>query len=267
MRMTGLGRATVLMTSMIVLVGCEVAFAQHDSETVNKTLPFPSDGTLRLRNFSGDVRITTTNGRDVAIKAVREANRDQLDHIKLDIQSSGSTISIDANMRDSGWSDRNHNDNVVKTTFDIQVPASAKLDVDVFSSPVTVDGVTGEQRLKTFSGKISVTGARAAVTAESFNGDVDIDARQASSPEMTIQTFSGHIGARLADTTRASVTFDTFSGRFDSDLPLSIHSNHSRDRVRPGRSTASTSSDRSTPASDDSRLRFHTFSGDVHISK
>ena len=50
---------------------------------------------------------------------------------------SGSTVSIDANKRDSASDrdrhDRNDNDNnVVETEFDIQVPASAELDVEVF---------------------------------------------------------------------------------------------------------------------------------------
>src|SRR5271169_6673084 len=104
MTLTGLGRGGALVASLMLVGACDVAFAQKESETVNKTVAYPSNGTLKLRNFSGDVHITATNGHDVVIKAVREADRDRLDHIKLDIETSGSTVSIQANKRDADWS-------------------------------------------------------------------------------------------------------------------------------------------------------------------
>src|SRR5205814_10035237 len=141
-------------------------------------------------------------------KAVREADRDRLDHIKLNIETSGSTVTIDANKRDPDWSKSNTDNNVVHTTFDIQVPASAMLDVDVFSSDLTISGVTGTQNLKTFSGTIAVTGLKAAVTAETFSGGVNIDAKAAgATPELSVNTFSGSVTAKLSDNVKGAVAF------------------------------------------------------------
>jgi len=269
MRLTVLGRATALAAGVMAVAACDVVLAQKESETVNRTVAFPANGTLKLRNFSGDVHITATSGHDVVVKAVRDAERDRLDHVKLDIESSGSTVSIDANKRDDSWRERDNN--VVHTTFDIEVPASAMLDVDVFSSHVTIEGVTGSQRLHTFSGEITVNGAKSPITAETFNGDVDIEAKAAgASPDLTVHTFSGHISAKLADNAAGSVTFDSFSGRFDSDLPLALHSagraRDTRDRHR-GDQSSDTKSTTSPAPSGDSKLQFHTFSGSVKIVK
>lgn len=254
MRMTGIGRSVILSAALAALP--LAAFAgQNDTETVDKTVPFPDHGTLKLRTFSGDVHITGTSGRDVVIHAVRRADRDRLDHIKLDISTSGSTVTIDANKRDDSW-DRHHDDNVVKTDFEIQVPASAVLDVNGFSSDVAIKGLTGEQKLKTFSGDITVTGAKGAVSAETFSGSVDVDLADAgASPALDAHTFSGRITARLAENAKGDVSFDSFSGSFDSDVPLTLRSmSRRRTSATVGGGSGST-------------LSFHTFSGSVKIRK
>jgi len=263
MRLTVLGRASVLAAGVMMATACDVVFAQKVSETVNKTVPLPSGGTLKLHNFSGDVKITATNGRDVVIKAVREADRDRLDHIKLEIETSGSTVTIEANKRDESWSKSVTDNNVVHTTFDIQVPASAMLDIDVFSSDLTIAGVTGKQNLKTFSGTIAVTGAKAAVTAEAFSGEIEVEAKAAgANPELNLSTFSGNIKGLLADSVKGAVSFDSFSGHFNSEIPLAVQST-SRSRNARGR----TSDSRADTASAGSTLYFHTFSGNVKVTK
>ncbi len=141
MRMTGLGRWGA--AAAMVMAMAPVALAQKQSETIDKTVPLPSNGTVKVRNFSGVIHITGTNGRDVVVKAVRTAERDRLDHIKLDISTSGSTVTIDANNRDDSWNKSHHDDNVVHTDFEIQVPSSSNLDVYGFSSELTVAGVSG----------------------------------------------------------------------------------------------------------------------------
>ncbi len=224
--------------AVLALAASIVARAEEETEHVDRTLAFPSDGTLQLHNFSGDVHITGTSGKDLVIRAVRRAERDRLDHIALDIQTSGSTVTIDANKRDPGWQQDKSN-NVVETSFEIEVPAGANLDVDVFSSNLDIKGVAGAERLKTFSGKVTVDAAVAG-----------------AAPRLTAETFSGGIRVRLADSVKGDVDFKSFSGSFNTQLPLTLHkAGHNRvSGALPG------------PARD-STLKFTTFSGDVHLTK
>lgn len=203
-----------------------------ETETVDRAVAFPANGRLRLKNFSGDIRIVGTRGRDVVVKARRRAARPQLDHIKLDIQTSGATVTIDANKRDDQWEREDHNNNVVETTFEIEVPASATLDIDAFSSDVIIEGVEGEQQLKTFSGDITVKGARNDVEAETFSADITLD---------------------LGSNARGNVRFSTFSGGIDA--PITLPSGR-----RWGKSVEGTLPGGSGPA-----LRVKTFSGDLTI--
>ncbi len=214
------------------------ARGQEVIEHVDRTLAFPSGGTLQLHNFSGDVHITGTSGKDLVIHAVRRAERERLDHIELDIQASSSTVMIDANKRDPAWKEHNNN-NVVETYFDIKVPAGAKLEVDAFSSNLDIKGVSGAERLKTFSGNIAVDAAAAGTT-----------------PRLVAETFSGGIRVRLADSVKGDVNFESFSGSFDTDLPLTPRSaGHKR------------GSSALTAPGGDRPLTFTTWSGQVHVTK
>jgi len=247
-------RLMAAAATLALVVAPAAAFAQTESETVERTLRLPANGTVELKNFSGDIRITASSGDQVVIKAIRRATRDRLDHIKLDIAESGSTIRIDANKRDPDWNERENN--VVETTFDIQVPASARLDVGAFSSDVTITNVTAPQKLKTFSGDITVDGARGALDVESFNGRIQVDLRGAGAdPEIDAETFSGSIEARMADNARGRIEFKSFSGSFNSDLPLSNQSLNKRN-VKAD-----------LPGGTGKTLRFDTFSGELKIVK
>jgi len=274
MTVTGWGRAAMvigLAASMVVGVDAQQSrngnarnradSRSGDTETVTKTVSLPANGTLRVRTFSGYVHVTGTNSRDVTIKAVRTASRDVLDHVQLTIGTSGSTVTIDANDKDRNWSRNRGDDQVVSTDFDIEMPASASLDVNGFSSPVEVTNVTGDERLETFSATITVTGAKGWIDAHTFSGHVDVDLVAAGSkPHLAAHTFSGSIRAKLADTAKADVQFNSFSGQFDSDLPLTMHSSR-RNRV-----LGHVGSDSESSASDGA-LKFETFSGGVRIVK
>ncbi len=227
----------------LFLVGPAPAFAQRDNdrdrgpretETVDRTVPFPANGTLRLKTFSGRVKITGTSGDQVVIHAVRRASRDRLDDIKLEITTSGSTVEIDANHRVV----ERRNDNVVDTEFDIQVPARARLDVKTFSAPVTVIGVNGSQNIDGFSSSVTIESSE-------FGDGNDID----------VNTFSGDVRLRLPASAKGNISFNSFSGSFESDLPVTLNSSSKRNFR--GSLNGGGAGD----------FRLKTFSGDVTISR
>jgi len=227
---------------------------QKETERVDRTIPFAPGGTVHLKNFSGSVRITGTNDGQITIAAVRRATRERLDHIKLDIQPGTSEITINANQRDKGWSERNNN--VVETELDIKVPADTRLDVDAFSSAVRISGVRGKQRVHTFSGEIVLRGSTGPLDLESFSGDVDLEVVDATaSPDLEVKTFSGNITAVMPDATSGNVRFNSFSGALRSDIPLTLETGGKRSfraRLNDGGG---------------SDIYFKTFSGDVRIRK
>jgi DUF4097 and DUF4098 domain-containing protein YvlB len=212
------------------------AAAQKQTETVDRTFPFAAGGTLKLKNFSGDVRITGTAAAEVVVHAVRKATRERLDNIKLDIQASGSTIEIEANRRNPNWDEKDNN--VVETEFQIQVPFGTDLDLYAFSGALKVREVIGE------------------IKAQTFSGDIDLDVSRASdAPRIETETFSGDITARVPPGANGRVEFNTFSGELNADVPLTMERG-SRRSIRAGMGSGT-----------GERLEFKTFSGDVKLLK
>jgi DUF4097 and DUF4098 domain-containing protein YvlB len=211
---------------------CAVALASpalaKDTERVDRTVQIRANGKLQLNNFSGKVTITGTGRADVAVHAVRRADRDRLNHIHLEISETGSGILIEANKKDDDWRDRDNN--VVETDFEIEVPSDVNLDVTVFSSNVSVKDVRGSQKIHTFSGEVDLTGVWGSIDANTFSGDITVGLANA--------------GGR--------VDFDSFSGSLHSDPPMQLHSTSRR------RFTADI-------GSGNNEYHFKTFSGDVRI--
>lgn len=232
--------------------------AADETERVNRVIPFAAGGTLKLKNFSGSVRITGGDRDEIAITAVRRAPRERLDRVKLDIQTSATLVTIDANRKESwsfGWDSHN---NVVETEFEIQVPARTNLEVKVFESPVTVTAVSGSHHVHAFSGELRLHEVAGAITARTFSGDIEIaEAGWKDGQDLDVHTFSGDIVVRLPETARAKVNFNSFSGDLSSDLPLMLRSK-SRGRVVADLNGGS-------EAAGD--VRFRTFSGDVRIKR
>jgi DUF4097 and DUF4098 domain-containing protein YvlB len=224
----------------------------RETETVDRTLSLPPGGTVRLKTFSGRVKITGTGGSQVVIHAVRRATAERLRDIKLEIQQQGDVIEIDANHRVV----ERRNDNVVETDFDIQVPAQAKLDLRTFSAPIDVTGVSGNMIVDGFSSEIRLTDIAGPVRVKTFSGEVNVQARSwTEGDDVDVNTFSGGVTLRLPSNARGDIEFDTFSGSFNSDLPVTL-STSSRRNFR-GSLNGGGSTD----------FRLKTFSGDVSIRR
>lgn len=224
----------------------------RETETVDRTLTLQPGGTVRLKTFSGRVNITGSGAGQVVIKAVRRATRERLDDIKLEITQNGNVIEIDANHRIV----ERHNDNVVETDFDIQVPTVVKLDLRTFSAPVTAANVSGDLVVDGFSSDVRLTEVAGPIRVKTFSGGVTIQARSwTDGNDLNVDTFSGDVTLRLPDTARGDITFDSFSGSFNSDLPVTLTSSSKRNfrgSLNGGGNTD---------------LRLKTFSGDVSIRR
>jgi Toastrack DUF4097 len=253
--------APVAAIAVLTALGIpDLAFSSpKETERVEKTVTMAPGGTLTLKNFSGKVTITGESRGDVHIVALRTAEKDRLANIKLDVQSDGRDVTIDANKRGEGWTEKKNN-NVVETVFEIRMPDRANLDVDVFSSPVQITGVTGSHHVHGFSSDLRLDRINGPIEAETFSGGIYLaPASWQQNQSVKAKTFSGDIEMRVPQAAAARVQFDSFSGDVKSDIPLTLKSKSKR-KMEAEFNTA----DATVAAGD---LSFKTFSGDVRIVK
>jgi DUF4097 and DUF4098 domain-containing protein YvlB len=248
--------AAVLVVAAASSPSVAAAGQRTETERVTRQVALEAGGTVRLKNFSGKVTITGTSESGVSVDAVRRAPRERLDHIKLDVQTSGSTVTIDANKNDSWLDSMWGRNNVVETELTVRVPTRTNLDVAVFSSPVTVSHVTGRHEVHGFSSSLQLNDVSGRVRAHTFSGAVRVQLAAAEDqPELDLDTFSGDIDVRLPERAHANLTFTSFSGDLQSDLPLTL----TRTSRRNVHGTLN--------GGDGHDMRFKTFSGDVKISR
>ena len=251
-----LSRAPLAAALTLLALGIPslAAAAAKETERVERTVPLAAGGTLVLKNFSGRVEITGEPRTDVAIVAIRKATRERLDNIKLDVQSDGKTVRIDANKKVENWDEKN--DNVVETDFTIKVPQSANLDLKVFSSPVQISGVTGTHKVHGFSSDLRLDRVTGSVDAETFSGQIYLaPAAWQQGQSVRAKTFSGDIEVKLPESAAGTIEFDSFSGDVDSQLPLTLQTKSKR-KLRASLNDAA-----------GGQLDFKTFSGDVRLIK
>lgn len=250
---TTLRQILALAFFVSVLAPAAQAAAQSETEEVNRTIPFQPGGTLKLKNFSGDVRIVGSNTTDVVIHAIRRAPRERLDRIRLTIESSGSTVTINAN--DRVEDDESRENNVVETEFEIRVPRQTDLEVNVFSSPVTVEEVGGRHKVHGFSGNLRLLKIAGSVDAKTFSGSIRLEAAEwGAGQDLDLNTFSGDVEVILPDQAGADVRFNSFSGDISSDVPLMLQSQSRR-------------SLRATLNNGGGDVRVQTFSGHVRLGR
>ena len=137
---------------------------------------------------------------------MRHAPQAQLDRIKLDIQSAGSNV-VDRR-RESPRQllvGIHSGHNVVDTDFDIKVPRKTQLELDVFSTPVTVTGVDGPHNVHGFSSSIVLNDVTGSVRAHTFSGSVTIREKTWESDQnIDVDTFSGSIELHVPDNARGT---------------------------------------------------------------
>jgi len=230
----------------------------RETEQVDRTIAFQPGGTLRLKNFSGDIRITGVDAGEVTIHAVRRATRERLDRIKLTIETSGAVLTINANDRGYG-DDRDDDDydrdrnNVVETSFEIRLPRMTSLDVHSFSSEIVIDNVEGRHKINNFSGDLRLTRMAGPVRAKTFSGTISLDAADAGH-NLDLDTFSGDVELHLPQNAGADIHFNSFSGDVRTDLPINLVSK-SRRNVH------------ATLNGGGADVRVKTFSGDVRLGR
>jgi hypothetical protein len=242
--------------AVLALVEPSLVASTDDTEHITRTEKLTPGGTLRLKNFSGRVVVTASDRSDVAIDAVRRGDRERLERSKLEIYSTGSTLVVDANQTERSWFDWTRKTRIVETDLDLKVPRRINLDVNVFSSPVTITGVEGSHNIHGFSSRIQLDDVTGSVRAHTFSGSVEIRTKTwVENQSIDVDTFSGSIQLHVPENARGSVTFNSFSGRLNSEMPLTLRSTDRRSlKAELGGGLGGT-------------LRFKTFSGSVRIDR
>jgi hypothetical protein len=138
--------------------------AASAQSTINRRLPLARDGTIRITNLAGVIRLHGWD-RD-SVVATGEVGRGSKGFF-MGGDRAAVKLGIDI-----------PNDDVTgaePSTLEVWVPAGSRVRVKSTRGVIVVDGVTGALDLGSTSGDITVTGVPRELTVETMDGDIVLD--------------------------------------------------------------------------------------------
>lgn len=148
---------------LLVLAACLTSTAAAQSR-FNRRLPLAPDGTIRIHNLAGIVRLHGW-ARD-SIAATGEVGRG----------SKGFFMGGDRTAVKLGIDIPNDDVTTAEpSTLEVWVPTGSRVRVKSTRGEIVVDGVTGALDLGSTSGNIAVTGIPRELTVETMDGDIALD--------------------------------------------------------------------------------------------
>jgi DUF4097 and DUF4098 domain-containing protein YvlB len=175
-----------------------------------KTLSIGATGTLELENFTGDVTVTASGGKDVTIEFVRSSHgktdadaKAGLASVQPEIDVVGTRATVRASYRDrpTAYS--------VSTDFIVRAPAGTRIVVNSLRADVNITGIKGELSVTTASGDVVLTNVGSVQEAKTGSGDVTVNG-STSDGELDAGTLNGDIS--LTDVKARRITANTVNG-------------------------------------------------------
>jgi Putative adhesin len=221
-----------LLAAVSLLSGCIFVGDWGDSDAFKQdfhsTHPLDAGGRISVESFNGSIDVTGWDQNSVEINGTKHAGfRDVLDDIKIDVNSTPSSIRI----RAIRGADRFRNAGV---RFSLRVPRKAILELLATSNGrIELDSVEGKARLHTSNGGMRLLRVKGDFEAETTNGPIDAQElrgnanfhttngsvhAEAGGGSFEAVTSNGRIEVRLTDPASGPVRLHSSNGHIELTL-------------------------------------------------
>ena len=149
--------------SLLTLAFCLTSAAEAQ-QPVSRRLPLARDGSVRITNFIGVIRVHGWNRDTIAVTG--EVGRG----------SKGFFMGGDGSAVKLGIDIPNDDPRAAESsTLDVWLPSEARVRVKTARGSIEVEGVTGALDLAATSGNVTVDGVPRELTVETMDGDIELD--------------------------------------------------------------------------------------------
>ncbi len=255
-------------------IGCvDVAIgAAGVVDSVDKRFTLTGVPTVSLSTFDGRIEVTTWDRPEVQVTIEKHAiDKQDADQMILTAEQNGDSIRVDVRTKDDGFMHMGPRSAHLR----VMVPEQAQLETTTGDGGVSVNGVSGELRVKTGDGSIRLEAVKGSVDATTGDGSVDVagtigqlkirsgDGRvrvralgSGPTSDWSLVTGDGSVVLDVADGFGAELDASTGDGRVNvKDVPFSATSDSHRRNSAVGRIGQGGS--RITIRSGDGSIRIH----------
>lgn len=235
----------------VLLASASLAFASV-SETITKNFPITADGTLKLSNVNGSIKISSWDKNEIAVVAEKEApDQEELDRLSISFDITPETLEIETKHA-RRWFGNSRG----KVSYKIQVPASLNLDkINSTNSSVTIEGVRGNIKASTVNGSMRVKDVEQNAELSTINGALEVKvAKIKTDGRISLETVNGACTVTLPEAPNATLDASTVNGGVTCDYPVTIH-NSGRNKIQ------------GTMGNGNAKIRLHSVNGALRIEK
>lgn len=228
-------RKPAAMSALLLLVA--VTAVADDTRVVRKQVEIRPDGRVSLDTFKGTVQVRTWNQPKVEIVAIiapdpsGEKQEERVELTEVRISSSSGHVDIESDYSEANRVREGFFGALFGVTggtmpfvnYQIQMPATASLEIEDHKSDMTVAGLAGELTIETHKGTAKVTSQSGPVRVDTHKGTIDVDFASIAKASR-FETHKGTITLRIPAATRFDVEalLDDDSADFNSDFAMVI---------------------------------------------
>ncbi len=185
----------------------EFRVEQIDKQT-NK-IALGANGSLELKNISGDIIVTAGNGREVTMDITRRSRgrtdadaKLGLEQVKVEVDHRGDRANVETRYPEQQG--RQRLPYSVSVAYVISAPAGTRMNITNISGDVTVKGMTGDLSLDVVSGDIQITNSTRVMNVKSISGDTLLADVQ-NDAVLTVGSVSGDLTLQRVKVRRLAV--------------------------------------------------------------
>ncbi len=231
--MTALSKAAFLTVALPLAAAVAQA---ADTKEVHRTVALGRDGRVAINTYKGSIAVTTWDKPEVRVDAVIEPDgdyrdsRDLVQWTQVQIRESGGSVTIKSDYEEAKHRSRGflglfdfETGSLPFVRYTIQMPATARLEIEDYKSDTTVSNLHADLRLHTYKGTVKVSNLDGAARVETYKGDVRVEFARFSSASR-FDTHKGEIDVRLPKDSRFELDADSGRrGDIHSDFTMTTH--------------------------------------------
>jgi hypothetical protein len=196
-----------------------------------RTYTLPEGGRLEIVNANGQIEASAAEGREVLVRAVREARAGSdedaavlLEAIEMREAVAADAVRIEAIADTSGRRRLN-------VSYDLRIPAGLAVTLTTENGGIRLENISGQITAESTNGAIRGEGLAGSLSAAVVNGGIEIDI-SAVAGDVSLSSVNGGIEIALPTDVRASLEATCVNGGIsvDDDFDMAVAEN-SRRRV------------------------------------
>lgn len=181
-------------------------YSQEQIDKESHTLQIGPNGSLQLKNLSGDITVTAGTGRAATVEVIRKSRgrtladaKLGLERVKVEVDQRGERASITAR-----YPDESRPPYAVSINYIVTAPAGTSLTLNTLSGDVRVSDIKGDVAVDVASGDVVVTKSQVS-TIKTMSGDVTVTDAEGQG-RLDFSTMSGTIKLERIRAKRLGVT-------------------------------------------------------------